>query len=152
MPKANRPRRARATIYDDRHLQRIFPRWLPLLYGGACGALIPWTIYLGYLLPPRYISHHWDVVWTGFDVFEIMLFALTALLAVKRSSWTALSSAMLGTVLLVDGWFDVMTASPGQEQQRALLEALVIELPLVIISFALSHRIFNDARHRALKP
>jgi hypothetical protein len=154
MPKKSRRNRHKSSRgkYNDQHLRKVFPAWLPLLYGTACGVLIPWTIYLSYLLPPRYVSHHWDIAWTGFDIFEIILFAMTAVLAVKRSSWTALSAAMLGTVLLMDSWFDVLTANPGREQMQALMDALIIEVPIALISFALAHRIFNEARHHTIKP
>lgn len=151
MPKKKRPAPV-ARRYNDKHLRRVFPGWVPIIYGLACLVLIPWTILLGYLLPPVYVSHHWDVAWAGFDVFEALLFALTAILAVKKSSWTALSAAMLGTVLLIDAWFDVLTARSGMDQYKAIVEALFVELPLAVISYALSHRIFNDARHHQIKP
>lgn len=149
MPK--RKHHDHAIRYDDKHLNRIFPHWVPLLYGAACLVLIPWTVWLAYLLPPRYQSHHWDIAWTGFDIFLVVTFALTAWLAVKKSSWTALSATILGTVLLTDAWFDVLTAKPGREQRDALIES-VIELVLATLSYALAHRIFNEVRHHTIKP
>ena len=136
--------------YNDQNLKHIFPGWYPIFYGAACAFLIPWTIILGYALPPRYVSSHWDIAWAGFDSLEIVLFALTAVLAVKHSSWMALSSAMLGTVLLIDGWFDVLTARTSKDIHVAIFEALVLELPLAILSFVLSHRIFNYVRHHII--
>ena len=128
-------------------LKHIFPAWLTIIYGTACGFLIPWTIFLGFALPPHYVSHHWDIAWTGFDIFETLLFAVTAFLAIKRSSWTAISASMLGTVILFDTWFDILTASPGRDQHTAVVEALFIELPLAVLSFVLAYRIFSFIRH-----
>ncbi len=129
---------------SKRTIHNIFPSWVPYFYGFLCATLIPWTIILAYLLPPKYISHNWDIAWTGFDVFMIILFASTAYLAILKSSYTAISSAMLGTVLLTDAWFDILTSKPGLSQTRSIMEALIIELPLVIISFWLSHKIFTS--------
>ena len=138
--------------YNDRNLRHIFPSWLILIYGAACGFLIPWTLFLSVVLPPRYITNHWDFAWAGFDVFEWLLFALTAVLTIRRSSWTALTATMLGTVLILDAWFDVLTARSGRDQYSATLEALFIELPLALVSFALAHRIFNYTRKHQLNP
>jgi hypothetical protein len=121
-----------------------FPEWVPLLYGLACLILIPWTIFLAYLLPRKYVSRNWDVAWVGFDIFEIVLFALTAILAVKRSIWTALTSAMLAMVIIIDAWFDVLTSKSGRPQFRSILEAIIIELPLAIISLYLAIVIFKN--------
>jgi hypothetical protein len=138
--------------YNDRHLKKVFPSWLPILYGSACVILIPWTAFLAYELPPRYVSHHWDVAWAGFDIAMAGLFALTALLAIKKSSWAALSAVMLSTILVTDAWFDVLTSRPGRQEHLAMAEAVFIELPLAILSFALAHRIFNHVRHHTIRP
>jgi len=106
--------------------------------------LIPWTIFLAYVLPIHYNSHHWTLTWVGFDVFEIILFLSTAVLAFKKSSLTAISSAMLGTVLLLDAWFDTLTARPGKPAIKSLLDAILVEIPLALISFYISKKIWNN--------
>lgn len=137
--------------YDDKHLKKIFPHWLPLLYGGICLFLIPWTTVLAFVLPPKYVSHHWDVAWTGFDSLLLLIFAATAYLAVKKSSWTAISATILGTLLLVDAWFDSLTSKAGHDIHLAALGA-VFEIVLALTSYTLAFRIFNDVRHRRLVP
>ncbi len=127
----------------DKGSTSMFPNWVPFVYGIACAVLIPWTILLAYLLPPRYISHNWDIAWAGFDIFMAILFALTAYFAVKRSRYSSISATMLGTVLLIDAWFDVLTAKPGIAENRSILEAVIIELPLALISFWLAHIVFK---------
>ncbi len=129
---------------DDRKLSKIFPSWVPFFYGILCVLLIPWTILLSYVLPHHYVSHHWDIAWTGFDIFMSILFASTAILAIKKSSYTSISSIMLGTILIIDAWFDVLTAKPGLPQIRSILEAIIIELPLAAVSFWLGHKIFHQ--------
>ena len=132
------------TISKSNKFKLAFPEWVPLLYGFACLILIPWTIFLAYLLPRKYVSRNWDVAWVGFDIFEIVLFALTAILVVKRSIWTALTSAMLAMVIIIDAWFDILTSKPGRPQFRSVLEAIIIELPLAIISLYLAIVIFKN--------
>ncbi|HEY4963734.1 MAG TPA: hypothetical protein VIH90_03505 [Candidatus Saccharimonadales bacterium] len=131
-------------------INHIFPGWLIIVYGTACGFLIPWTIFLGEKLPRKYVSTHWDIAWTGFDVLTCILFALTAFFAAKKSSWIAITCAMLSTVLLVDVWFDVLTSRPGIDQSAAVLEAAFIEIPLAILSMAISIRIFYSLKHREI--
>ena len=124
-------------------LKVILPEWIAMLYGIACLILIPWTIFLAYILPRRYVSRNWDVAWVGFDIFEIILFALTAILVVRKSVWTALTSAMLAMVLFIDAWFDVLTSRLGRPEFRSILEALLVEVPLALISLYLSILIFS---------
>lgn len=121
-----------------------FPNWVPFVYGTACVVLIPWTILLAHFLPPRYISHNWDIAWTGFDVFMAVLFALTAFFAVKKSKYISISSTMLGTILLIDAWFDILTAKPGIAASRSILEAIIVEIPLSLISFWLAYNVLQD--------
>lgn len=128
--------------YANRNLKHIFPSWYAILYGGACGFLIPWTVLLSVVLPPHYVSRHWAAAWVGFDSFEVLLFALTALLAIKHSIWTAYTSIMLGTTLLIDAWFDLMTARSNKDIRSAFFEAFILEIPLAIVSFVLAKRIF----------
>ena len=124
-------------------LELPFPKWIPLLYGIACGVLIPWTIFLAYVLPKNYFSHNWDIAWTGFDIFELLLFGLSATLIIKRSVWACLSSLALSVVIFIDSWFDVLTAKPGRPRTRSILDALIIELPIATISLIVSIIIFQ---------
>ncbi len=127
------------------------PNWVPILYGIACGVLIPWTIFLAYLLPKVYISHNWDLAWIGFDIFEIVLFGLSLILIIKKSVWVSLSSLALSVIVFIDAWFDVLTSRPGQARIRSILDALIIELPIAIISFIVSINIFRYINSRPSK-
>jgi hypothetical protein len=135
--------------HDKAHTRHIFPRWLTVLYGGACIFLIPWTILLAYILPQHYVSNHWNIAWAGFDVFEIIFFGLTAILAVKKTSWAALSASVLGTLLITDAWFSILTARTGRSEHKAIIQAIAIELPLSLLSYALALRVFKDIKSLA---
>ena len=117
-----------------------FPRWVVALYATSVIVLIPWTYNVAENLPNRQLAHHWDLAWTGFDIFELGLFALTMVLVMRRTIWAPLSATALATLLLVDAWFDVLTAKPGKEQTVALLLAIFLELPIALVTYLLAYR------------
>ena len=50
--------------------------------------LVPWTIYLGFNLPDRQESSHYNIAWVGFDVMLLVVLAATGFFALRRSpSW-----------------------------------------------------------------
>jgi hypothetical protein len=100
--------------------------------------LIPWTVYLGFSLPARETSHHYDAAWVGFDVFELIALGTTGYLALRRSRYLALASASAATLLVCDAWFDVLT-SPRRQMIESIALALVIELPLAGVCAWLSY-------------
>jgi hypothetical protein len=104
-------------------------RWVAPTFIFCSVVLIPWIVYLGFSLPTRQISRHYDLAWVGFDVFELIALAATGYLALRRSRYLALASASAATLLVVDAWFDVVTAPRHQLLQAVVLAAL-IELPL----------------------
>jgi len=107
-------------------------RWVaPLLALGAV-VLIPWTLVLAYRLPARHTSHHWDVAWVGFDLALAAALAVTGLTIGRRSTWAPSAAAIAATLLLCDAWFDVVLASGHDGQIEAVLEAVLVEIPLAI--------------------
>ena len=110
-------------------------RWLLLLLGVVVLALLPWTAFLTASLPGRHVTHHWDLAWVGFDLFEAAALAATLLALVRNSLRLAPIAAVAGTALLCDAWFDLVTASPGDDLRWSLGEALAAELPLAALCF-----------------
>jgi hypothetical protein len=104
-------------------------RWVAPAFILCSVVLIPWTVYLGYSLPTRQVSSHYDSAWVGFDVFELIALGATGYFALRRSRYLALASASAATLLVCDAWFDVLT-SPRHQILEAVVLAAVIELPL----------------------
>lgn len=100
--------------------------------------LLPWTIYLGFSLPSRQLSPHYDIAWVGFDVFLMAALASTGYFALRRSAFLALTAAATATLLVVDAWFDNMT-SPRRQLPGAIISAVFIELPLAALCAWLSY-------------
>jgi hypothetical protein len=109
--------------------------WLLLVLGSVAIVLFPWTAYLSATLPSEHVTHHWQVAWAGFDLFEAAALVATFVAMLKRSAFVTVAASVAGTALLCDAWFDLVTAEPGREFWWALLFALVGELPLAALCF-----------------
>ncbi len=122
-------------------------RWVAPTFIFCSVVLIPWIVYLGFSLPTRQISRHYDLAWVGFDVFELIALAATGYFAFRRSRYLALASASAATLLVVDAWFDVVTA-PRHQLLQAVVLAAVIELPLAGVCTWLSYHTQHLADRR----
>jgi uncharacterized membrane protein len=116
------------------------PRWATLLLTLGVAVLIPWTLVLAYRLPARHTSHHWDVAWVGFDIALAVALGATAWSIARRSAWAPSAAAVAATLLLCDAWFDVVLASGHEDQVEALVEAVLVEIPLAIFLVLLARR------------
>jgi len=125
-----------------------FPKWIIAVYAFSAVVLVPWTFNLAENLPTRQLAHHWDIAWTGVDVLMFVLFALTVILAIRRTIWMSLTAVSLSTVLLIDGWFDVLTSKPGHQQVAALLLAVLIEIPMATLTYFLAYRAILHLHNR----
>jgi hypothetical protein len=68
---------------------------------------------------------------------------LTAILALKKSKWVTIPTSVVGTLLLVDAWFDITSSHQGIELSEALLMAIVFELPVALMSYLLAWHVLN---------
>lgn len=97
----------------------------------CCGvALLPWLVVLATGLPGRTLAGHWSLAWVGLDAAEALGLIVTGLLATRRDHRLGPIAAATATLLLVDAWFDTLTASSGGDLVAALLMASCAELPL----------------------
>jgi ABC-type spermidine/putrescine transport system permease subunit II len=122
-------------------------RYLPAFFLVAGIVLIPWTIYLTFSLPSHHESQNWQTVWAGFDIAEASALIATAILALRRSPWLAPVAAITGTLLCVDAWFDITLEAGGKHLMSAVVEAVLVELPLAGICFWVS----RNAEHQILQ-
>ncbi len=121
------------------------PKWASRLYIVLGLVLVPWTVYLGATLPGRHVSSHWDISWAGLDIALAISLIATGLFAYSKSMWLIITASTAGSLLLVDGWFDVMTEKGSFQLQQAIFFALAFELPLALMSYYLAfHTIKNN--------
>ncbi|MGZ4493123.1 MAG: hypothetical protein ACXVWU_00355 [Nocardioides sp.] len=112
------------------------------LMAGSTLVLVPWIAYLGISLPKRYVAHHWDLTWVGFDVMLLVLMGATAVLAWQRRQVLVLTAFATGVLLICDAWFDVMTAS-DRDRSVSLMTARAVELPLAVFLIASSFQVLR---------
>ena len=122
-------------------------RWVAPAFIFCSVVLIPWIVYLGFSLPTRQISRHYDAAWVGFDIFELIALGATGYLALRRSRYLAVAAASAATLLVTDAWFDVLT-SPRHKLLEAVVLAVVIELPLAGVCAWLSYHTEHLADRR----
>lgn len=135
MPKN---KRKRAVALD-------IPGWVSKAYVALAVALTPWTVYLSITLPHRHLSGHWSLAWVGFDVALIGSMLVTGILAWRRSLWLVCTATMAGSALVIDAWFDIMSAT-GLDFGEALVLAVCAEIPLALLSFTLAFHALKRLR------
>jgi len=104
-------------------------------------ALIPWTVYLAVTLPKREVDTHYRGAWVGFDLLLVVAIVLTAYYAFRMDDRVQLPAMATATLLLVDAWFDVMTAGGRTATFEALLMALLVEIPAALFSLFLARQV-----------
>ncbi len=93
-------------------------------------ALLGWMIYLAADLPVSYRAQNWDVAWFGFDLGMLASLCATAWAFWYRRQLAIPAAVISATFLVIDAWFDIVTAQRGFDLDAALVSAFLIELPL----------------------
>lgn len=120
---------------------QLLPKWIVWFFVSAAVVLIPWIVVLFNVQYAGLAARHSRLVWGGFDCFLVLGFALTAYRLATRSPRGATTAAVTGTMLLVDAWFDVLTARHPAAQVTAVLMAVFAEIPCAVICFYVARRI-----------
>ncbi|MGW7756485.1 hypothetical protein ACWGK6_34115 [Streptomyces violaceusniger] len=131
-----------APARPGRSTSRSRPAWITrirpepvLLASGA--ALVPWLYVLARTVPSTAQVGHWNAAWVGLDALEALGLLSTAALR-RRGDRHRLTAAATGALLVVDAWFDTVTAAPGGELTVAVAMAACAELPLAALCTALA--------------
>jgi hypothetical protein len=112
-----------------------------VLFAAAALVLVPWVIFLVRALPSDHRSAHWDVAGGGFDTALALLLVAVAIAAWRRSPWLEGAATAAATLLFVDAWFDILTSSSRSELITAIVEAVVVELPLAVFCLFLARSV-----------
>jgi hypothetical protein len=121
----NQPPRSAATSRGTRRIGR-------LLVASGLG-LLPWMYVLAAGLPAVMTAPRWPAAWIGLDVLEAAGLIATGLLASRGDRRHALAAAATAALLVVDAWFDTMTATSNSDLGAAIAMALCPELPLAAV-------------------
>jgi hypothetical protein len=116
------------------------PRWVVPLFALAAAALVPWVVMLVRALPSAHRAAHWDVAWAGFDVLLASMLVLTGVGLLRQSAWLRATAASAATLLVCDAWFDILGAHGKTERVRAVLLAVLAELPTAAVCVWIARR------------
>ncbi len=148
-PETARTEQIEGTLTRELRPTRIVPRWIGVLMIAAGGLLLPWVAGLAFTLPTRHEAAHYGASWIGFDIVLCAMLLRTGWLGQKGREHIELSAAITGTLLLVDAWFDVVTADNEHEFTVALILALVGEIPLAGFCLWIAGRVEFRRQRRA---
>lgn len=127
---------------------RCTPRTVQLLLLVIAGVLLAWTIVLGSLMHGQAEVRNWSVSWIGMDLLQVVGLVVTSQLLARRARLVSPAAAATATLLILDAWFDVMTAEGGAAWYLALAMAAFAELPAALWLAALSRRALDWTQSR----
>lgn len=103
--------------------------------------LLPWLFVLAATLPPTATVQRWSVAWVGLDSLEAIGLVSTGLLLLRGDPRHRCAAAATAALLIVDAWFDTVTAASGSDLAVALALAVGGEVPLAVLCAATALRI-----------
>jgi hypothetical protein len=121
----NQPPHSATTSRGTRRIGR-------LLVASGLG-LLPWMYVLAAGLPTVMTAPRWPAAWIGLDILEAAGLIATGLLASRGDRRHTLAAAATTALLVVDAWFDTMTATSSSDLKAAIAMALCPELPLAAV-------------------
>ncbi|MGC0313998.1 hypothetical protein [Kitasatospora acidiphila] len=124
---------------DDPAAARLRRR-LALVLAAVAVLLFAWILVLGSTTRGQAEVRNWSTAWVGMDLLQVTGLLATAVLLARRSRLVALAGSATATLLLLDAWFDVMTAEGGADWYVALAMALLVELPSSLALAALARK------------
>ena len=132
-PRAPSSGESDSAALDDLVAHVPLPRWTAPVFLACVLVLVPWIVWLALSLPRRHTDKNYDVTWVGFDVGLLSALACVMWFAQRRSTHVELAAAAAGTMLVVDAWFDITTASSAVARTQAIGAAVLFELPVAIV-------------------
>ena len=128
------------SVQISREVRRRFRR-LAWIYLIVATGLLPWIVYLALSLPKRNLEHHYRGTWVGFDTLLVLALAGAAYLAFRMDPRVQFPATTAATLLVVDAWFDVTTSDSRSNLVRAVILALLVELPAAAFSLYVARRV-----------
>lgn len=110
----------------------------------CCVVLAAWIGVLVVTLPRFYRAGGWRGAWVGFDLAELVAFAVTAWAAWRGRQVLIMCLLVLATLLLCDAWFDVTLDVRTSGFLFSLLSAVLIEIPLAIAAILAARRLLRQ--------
>lgn len=116
-----------------------YPRWAARLLLVLGLALVPWTAFIAWTLPRRHVVRHWDLAWGGFDAALVVMLVVAGISLARGRPLARTLAPVIAALLVVDAWFDVVTAGDGEQFWIALALAVFAELPVAAFCIWLTY-------------
>lgn len=117
----------------------FLPQGLLKFFAIAAFLLVPWAVLLSQSLPSDHLARNWNFAWSGFDFGLVFSLGLTAFLGLRKSGWVIIPASLSATMLLVDAWFDCLTAKQGKEYLVSVSSAVFIEVPMALMALWIAY-------------
>ncbi len=124
------------------------PRWLGLLFLLLAALTLGWVAELWATLPYRDVSAHYRLAWVGFDAMLASVLGRTGWLAWRGRDHVELPAVAAATLLVVDMWFDIVTASHPSDRVLAIVSAVLVEVPLALLCLWIARNAEQVRRRR----
>lgn len=118
---------------------------IPAILRIAGFLLAPWIVYLAVQWINAGGKRDFDGSWIGLDLAELGGMFLVARLIRLQHRTASPVAAATGTLLILDAWFDYMSAMPKLESLEAWVMALFAELPLGVLMLWVAWRALDWA-------
>jgi hypothetical protein len=109
----------------------------------ACIVLVAWIIVLVLTLGKHYTSTHWRGAWVGFDIMELIGFAVTGWAFWRGRQIVIAALLVTGTLLCCDAWFDVILDLGTRAMWTSISSAVIVELPLAFLLLNAARRLIR---------
>ena len=113
--------------------------------------MLPWAFTLAEELPKRHLVDNWHLVWLGYDIIMGLVFLMTAYGLYKRRYWVPISASISAALVFCDAWFDIGTARTHGQVVNALILALLIEIPIGLLSLWIAHSTLGQEVPKSFK-
>ena len=130
----------------EKILGKKHSRFMEFVLACSLFGVIGVIIFLSIDLPSSYVAKNWDIAWVGFDSGLLVTLALTLWAVWKQRQVSIISSAICGSILIIDSWFDVATSHGGRDFYSALATAVFLQVPFALVLFRFSRNVM----HRSL--
>lgn len=149
LPESTATEQLESQLSRELHPVRVVPGWAGWALIVAGVLMLPWVAGLALVLPVQAEAAHYDAAWVGFDVALCAALLRTGWLAQRGREHIELTAAITGTLLVVDAWFDTVTASNRHAFLVALLLAVCVELPIAAFCLWIAGRVEYRRQQRA---
>jgi hypothetical protein len=114
-----------------------------LFFAVACLLLAAWTIVLALTLHRHFTATHWRLAWVGFDIVELIAFAVTGWAFWRGRQIVIAGLLVTATLLCCDAWFDVVLDLRTTDMWVSVASAVLIELPLAFLMLNAARRLIR---------